>query len=73
MVVVSAGLALIQNNCHATGQFISLLVLLVFPNARPRTETCVGAVWDRTGPNLSKDLQPSKDSLDSQGRRTGIV
>ena len=54
---ISAGLALIQNNCHATRELIVLLTLLV-EHARPRTEANLGAVWDSTIPNPGKVLPP---------------
>jgi len=35
VVGVSAGLALIQNNCHATGELIGILASLIGEDARP--------------------------------------
>ena len=60
VVSVSTGLPLIQSSCHATRDLIDLLTLLIGENARPRTRVSLGAVWDCTIPNLSKDLPPPK-------------
>ena len=53
---VSADLALIQKNCHATGERIGVLTWLIGEHALPRTEAGLGAVWDSTLPNLHKVL-----------------
>jgi len=59
VVGVSAGLDLIQNKGHATGERIDALTLLVGENARPRTEAKLGAVWPRCQPEPEQGtLQP---------------